>query len=201
MTLYYAIVFGILAFEVTVFFLFMAPLPLQWKKSVFNWLATSPTVAHAQYIMRIVFGFIFVLFLDSVNRLKTINEATGAGLDDQMGGSTVGYDIRAEASVAAKKFYAQRNMYLTGFTLFLLMILNSTYTMTLENLRLEEKVNRLEALTPESTAKNIDDAVKESTPYKMDTKLVAVQKDESKFMDDVPLKAEPSLTAVNQKAH
>lgn len=44
----------------------------------------------------------------------------------------------------ARKFYSQRNMYLCGFTLFLSLILNRTYTMILEVLRLEEKVKKYE---------------------------------------------------------
>lgn len=46
--------------------------------------------------------------------------------------------------VQARKFYSQRNMYLCGFTLFLSLILNRTYSMILETLRLEEKVKRYE---------------------------------------------------------
>jgi hypothetical protein len=42
--------------------------------------------------------------------------------------------------VQARKFYSQRNMYLCGFTLFLSLILNRTYVMILETLRLEEQV-------------------------------------------------------------
>ncbi len=42
----------------------------------------------------------------------------------------------------ARKFYSQRNMYLCGFTLFLSLILNRTYTMILEVLRLEEKLKQ-----------------------------------------------------------
>lgn len=42
--------------------------------------------------------------------------------------------------VQARKFYSQRNMYLCGFTLFLSLILNRTYIMILEVLRLEEKL-------------------------------------------------------------
>lgn len=47
--------------------------------------------------------------------------------------------------VQARKFYSQRNMYLCGFTLFLSLILNRTYIMILEVLRLEEKIKKLEA--------------------------------------------------------
>jgi len=46
--------------------------------------------------------------------------------------------------VQARKFYSQRNMYLTGFTLFLSLILNRTYGMILDVLRLEEKVRLYE---------------------------------------------------------
>lgn len=46
--------------------------------------------------------------------------------------------------VQARKFYSQRNMYLCGFTLFLSLILNRTYIMILETLRLEEKVKLYE---------------------------------------------------------
>jgi hypothetical protein len=46
--------------------------------------------------------------------------------------------------VQARKFYSQRNMYLCGFTLFLSLILNRTYMMILEVLRLEDRVKLLE---------------------------------------------------------
>ncbi len=46
--------------------------------------------------------------------------------------------------VQARKFYSERNMYLCGFTLFLSLILNRTYTMILELLRLEEKLKKFE---------------------------------------------------------
>lgn len=44
----------------------------------------------------------------------------------------------------ARKFYSQRNMYLCGFTLFLSLILNRTYMMIIDVLRLEDKVRRYE---------------------------------------------------------
>jgi len=46
--------------------------------------------------------------------------------------------------VQARKFYSQRNMYLCGFTLFLSLILNRTYIMILETLRLEQKLKQYE---------------------------------------------------------
>lgn len=55
--------------------------------------------------------------------------------------------------VQARKFYSQRNMYLCGFTLFLSLILNRTYVMILDTLRLEEKVKRYEG-DPKAQGKN-----------------------------------------------
>jgi B-cell receptor-associated protein 31 len=49
----------------------------------------------------------------------------------------------ARSDYQARKFYAQRNMYLCGFTLFLSLILNRTYVMILDTLRLEDEVKRL----------------------------------------------------------
>jgi hypothetical protein len=46
--------------------------------------------------------------------------------------------------VQARKFYSQRNMYLCGFTLFLSLILNRTYMMILETLKLEAKIKEME---------------------------------------------------------
>lgn len=52
--------------------------------------------------------------------------------------------------VQARKFYSQRNMYLCGFTLFLSLILNRTYVMILDTLRLEEEVKKLKGEKPSS---------------------------------------------------
>jgi B-cell receptor-associated protein 31 len=49
--------------------------------------------------------------------------------------------VRSE--VNARKFYSERNMYLCGFTLFLSLILNRTYVMILDELRLREEIKTL----------------------------------------------------------
>jgi predicted transcriptional regulator len=46
--------------------------------------------------------------------------------------------------VQARKFYSQRNMYLCGFTLFLSLILNRTYVMIIEVMRLEDRLRTYE---------------------------------------------------------
>ncbi|KAL9537802.1 hypothetical protein MBANPS3_011455 [Mucor bainieri] len=144
MALYYGIVFGILTVEIILFFLFLLPIPTRWQKPVFRWLATSPSVAHAQYIMKIVFVFIFILFLDSVNTLRAFYDVVNT--EDENGSipAAGNSDFRAQVGQAAKKFYAQRNLYLTGFTILLLLILNKIKTMAMDYIRLEDQFIELE---------------------------------------------------------
>ncbi len=65
-----------------------------------------------------------------------------ASTKDKNQAAVLGGSERME--VQARKFYSQRNMYLCGFTLFLSLILNRTYVMILDTLRLEERVKQLE---------------------------------------------------------
>jgi len=107
---------------------------------MFNFISESPIVAKLQYGMKITFIFILILFIDSVNRVYRV-QVELADSKDQGGAAALGHE---RAEVQARKFYSQRNMYLCGFTLFLSLILNRTYTMILEVLQLEEKVKNYE---------------------------------------------------------
>lgn len=51
--------------------------------------------------------------LDAINRLQRIDSSEADG------DRSMHHDYSYEANNKAKKFYAQRNLYLTGFTLFL----------------------------------------------------------------------------------
>lgn len=60
--------------------------------------------------------------------------------------------------VQARKFYSQRNMYLCGFTLFLSLILNRTYVMILDVLRLEEEVKTFKGDPAVKNGKSLQNA-------------------------------------------
>ncbi|KAL2847959.1 B-cell receptor-associated protein 31-like-domain-containing protein [Aspergillus pseudodeflectus] len=144
MTLYYSLVFCLLVFEMAVFMGLIVPLPFTVRRKLFAFVSESPIIAKLQYGLRITFIFILILFIDSVNRVYRVQlEVAAFGKE----GGNVG---RAAAlgtdrmEVQARKFYSQRNMYLCGFTLFLSLILNRTYTMILETLRLEDRIKLLE---------------------------------------------------------
>jgi len=140
MTLYYSLVFLLLMFEMVVFMALIIPMPFTWRKKLFTFISESPLIAKLQYGMKITFIFILILFIDSVNRVyrvqieKALAQKDGAA--ESLGGS-------ARMEIQARKFYSERNMYLCGFTLFLSLILNRTYVMILDQLRLEDELNRI----------------------------------------------------------
>ncbi|KAK6348778.1 hypothetical protein TWF730_009548 [Orbilia blumenaviensis] len=141
MTLYYSLVFALLMFEMGIFMILILPLPLTWRRQMFTFISTNPLIAKLQYGLKITFIFILILFIDSVNRVYRVQreliDATQGG--NARGGTTtiLGHE---RTEVQARKFYSQRNMYLCGFTLFLSLILNRTYVLILDILRLEEQV-------------------------------------------------------------
>ncbi|MCJ1452076.1 hypothetical protein MMC28_002417 [Mycoblastus sanguinarius] len=140
MTLYYTLVFALLVLEMSIFGLLIIPLPYSMKRKLFTFISDSPIIAKMQYGMKITFIFILILFIDSVNRVYSVQvelAKTKSKNNAMLEGS-------GRMEVQARKFYSQRNMYLCGFTLFLSLILNRTYVMILDTLRLEEKVKRYE---------------------------------------------------------
>jgi len=143
MTLYYSLVFLLLVAEMSLFMLLIVPLPFTWRRKLFTFISESPLIAKLQYGMKITFIFILILFIDSVNRVYRVQlELAAASDNNQQNRATIIGPERME--VQARKFYSQRNMYLCGFTLFLSLILNRTYMMILDVLRLEEKVKKYE---------------------------------------------------------
>ncbi|KAG0222067.1 hypothetical protein BGW41_006225 [Actinomortierella wolfii] len=109
------------------------PLPFKWRRGLLKFLSESRLMGHVQYAMKIVFIFVFILFLDALNRVIKVDEMGEHGHHHHG-------TVQTETSFAARKFYAQRNMYLTGFTLFLSLILNRTFFLILDLLKSEEKM-------------------------------------------------------------
>jgi len=144
MTLYYSLVFVLLVVEMVLFVGLIIPMPFTVKRKMFNFISESPLVAKLQYGMKITFIFILILFLDSVNRVYRVQVEMAAIAKDTTGAGRAAAMGSDRMEVQARKFYSQRNMYLTGFTLFLSLILNRTYGMILDVLRLEEKVKMYE---------------------------------------------------------
>lgn len=144
MTLYYTLVFMLLVAEMALFMLLVVPLPFTMRRRLFTFISENPIVAKVQYWLKITFVFILILFIDSVNRVYRVQVELAAATEGNNGQSATAIMGHERLEVQARKFYSQRNMYLCGFTLFLSLILNRTYIMILETLRLEEKVKLYE---------------------------------------------------------
>ncbi|PTB68299.1 B-cell receptor-associated 31-like protein [Trichoderma citrinoviride] len=144
MTLYYTLVFGLLMAEMALFMLLLVPLPFSAKRKIFTFISESPVIAKLQYWMKITFFFILILFVDSLNRVYRVQLEVMAAHEHAVKGNAAAVMGSERLEVQARKFYSQRNMYLCGFTLFLSLILNRTYVMILEVMRLEDKLRAYE---------------------------------------------------------
>ncbi|KAJ1647893.1 Endoplasmic reticulum transmembrane protein 3 [Coemansia erecta] len=119
-TLQYTGIFTLLMAEIFIFVLLILPMPQRWKRAMITWSSRSPVAQRALYFVRIAFGFILLLFADSVMRLyKVQKDKSSARLVDE----------HAICQLKLQQFYAQRNTYLTGITMFLGLILISTHSL------------------------------------------------------------------------
>ncbi|KAG0319846.1 hypothetical protein BGZ99_004880 [Dissophora globulifera] len=99
--------------------------------------------------------------MDSLNRVIKVEQITENTYPHH------GHGV--ETNVALQRFYAQRNMYLTGFTLFLSLILNRTFFMILDLLKSEEK---MEVIKKEASqqSKEYERALESETKLKKEVK-------------------------------
>lgn len=130
---------------------------------LYSFISENPLVAKLQYGLKITFIFILILFIDSVNRVYRVQIELAQASESNNGAYVLAPPFlcplqllilsvpasrqimgHERLEVQARKFYSQRNMYLCGFTLFLSLILNRTYIMILDVLRLEERVKQYE---------------------------------------------------------
>ncbi|KAJ2848930.1 Endoplasmic reticulum transmembrane protein 3 [Coemansia brasiliensis] len=119
-TLQYTGVFALLMAEIFVFILLILPMPTRWKRAMITWSSRSPVAQRVLYGVRIAFGFVFLLFADAIMRLRKVQQAKD---------STRLVDEHTLCQHKVQQFYAQRNTYLTGITMFLGLILISTHSL------------------------------------------------------------------------
>jgi len=157
MTIYYSLTFFLLAAEMVAFVLLLMPMPLKLRRSIFTFITTSSLVAKLAYALKISFIFIGVLFVDAVQRMLRITAESEAAKQQQGGVK----DVRVESNFAARKFYAQRNTYLTGFCLFLSLVLARTISILGDLVTAEDQLAALKVKTASGSKDQIQaDALK-----------------------------------------
>ncbi|KAK1228981.1 Endoplasmic reticulum transmembrane protein 3 [Marasmius sp. AFHP31] len=121
------------------FCVLVAPLPYTVRKGLFRFLSESVIIAKLAYGIKISFIFVAILFFDALQRMFRITAEVEAARSNKQGMG----DVRTETNFAARKFYAQRNVYLTGFTLFLSLVLTRTFYITLDLIHVQEEYAKL----------------------------------------------------------
>ncbi|BAO40483.1 endoplasmic reticulum transmembrane protein 3 [Kluyveromyces marxianus] len=127
MSLYHGLVYAILVVELITLTLLGLPLPLVLKKPVIKALSKPLLSSTVQITIKCVLGFILLLFVDSMNRVYGIESEL-----DRMKESGVGTYPHGKTEILSRKFFWQRNMYLTGITLFLTFLLTRVATLVWE---------------------------------------------------------------------
>lgn len=114
-----------------------------------------PTV---QVAIKCILGFVLILFVDCITKVYNINRELNMGKNPNSNsaatsGGTVLSQNRIE--VISRKFLAQRNMYLTGITLFLTFIVVRTYALVNQLLTLKDNYRAFDQKeeTPETKEK------------------------------------------------
>ncbi|KZP33266.1 endoplasmic reticulum protein [Athelia psychrophila] len=133
----------LLAAEMGTFCILVAPLPYAVRKRLFRFLSESPIVAKIAYGLKISFIFVGILFVDALQRMFRVTAESDLGKSH---GQPM-QDVRTETNFAARKFYAQRNVYLTGFTLFLSLVLTRCFYIILDLIHVQEEYAKLKQET------------------------------------------------------
>lgn len=159
MTLYYTFVFGILAFEMVMFLLLAMPVPSKFRKPITMALIKPFRLTQVQVAIKCVLAFILLLFIDTINRVYSINS--------ELSQTPLASGVSDRNEVQSRKFYAQRNMYLTGITLFLTFTVFRTYGLVWELLEMKEKFRAVpNQMNVEDLQKQIEAADKEIASMK-----------------------------------
>lgn len=138
MALYYNLVFGLLVIEMFFFTALSLPYPRKIRRGVLSTVSRPFQSEQVQIALKCIFGFVLVLFIDSVNRVYSVTAELSAAPGAPSSGSAV---VGDRTEIQARRFYAQRNMYLCGFTLFLTLILTRTYSFVSELILTKDKLD------------------------------------------------------------
>ncbi|KJA17880.1 hypothetical protein HYPSUDRAFT_45885 [Hypholoma sublateritium FD-334 SS-4] len=175
MTIYYSLTFMLLASEMVTFCLLVAPLPYSLKKRLFTFLTESKIVAKVAYGLKISFIFVAILFADALQRMFRVTAESDLARHNKQGMLS---DIRTDTGIAARKFYAQRNVYLTGFCLFLSLVLTRTFYIILDLIHTQEeyaKLKKATASSSRSTGAQSEDQAKEIAALKKEVEKAQKQ--------------------------
>lgn len=140
MSLYYSLVFIFLIVEVVIFSILALPIPTKLRKPLTLLLLKPFQLEVVQITIKCILGFILLLFVDTINKVYNIDTELNAASNANIKGGGIYSQDRIE--VLSRKFFAQRNMYLTGMTLFLTFTVVRTFSLVQELIELKDKYRK-----------------------------------------------------------
>ncbi|KAF8525713.1 B-cell receptor-associated protein 31-like-domain-containing protein [Gautieria morchelliformis] len=162
------------------FCIIVAPLPYAIRKRLFTFLSESPIVAKIAYGLKISFIFVGVLFVGESHAAQRMFRVTAETEMAKSGGHGI-QDVRTETNFAARKFYAQRNTYLTGFCLFLSLILTRTFYIILDLIHTQGEYAKLKQATSSQSRKDMASSDQSKVIAELKTKLASAEAKERDF--------------------
>ena len=144
MFIYFAFVYILLILEMVLFLALILPLPAKVTPIKKHFVRSLNFIAYTdettKIVSRSIFVFIFLMLVDSIKKLQNISLSSSTYRNNEMFSSNsfkneyTGSQIEAlnKNEFYKEKFFAQRNMYLTGFTLFLCFLILRTIHITNE---------------------------------------------------------------------
>ncbi|CCM05925.1 uncharacterized protein FIBRA_08163 [Fibroporia radiculosa] len=195
MTIYYSLTFMLLISEMVTFCVIVAPLPHAVRKRFFRFLSESPLVAKLAYGVKIAFIFVAILFVDAFQRMLRVT----AEADVAKGGGAGMQDVRTETNFASRKFYSQRNTYLTGFCLFLSLVLTRTFYILLDLVHTQEEYAKLKQETAKSSRGQIASQDQAKQVEELKKKLAAAE-EKTRDYDIVKKQAEQNAKEYDRLA-
>jgi B-cell receptor-associated protein 31 len=103
--------------EIAVFLFLVAPLPGRWKTALFGMIASSPVMDLLRRALIILTSFILLLFVDAVR--KSRSKAAG--------------EAHVQKMDRLALCFAQRNTWISGMAIFLMLVLNAFYKLIKDN--------------------------------------------------------------------
>ncbi|PAV61130.1 hypothetical protein WR25_02520 [Diploscapter pachys] len=132
MTLQWSIVAGILYFEIAITFILLLPWirPSLWSK-FFKSRAANAIGSHGRVFF---FSFAIVLFVLFADAIREVNKYSHVDLSLE---SSVRHTADADAMIHMRLFRAQRNFYIAGFALLLLLVIKRIMSLISRSAQLE----------------------------------------------------------------
>lgn len=136
--------------EMVSFCILVLPLPTAVRRRYISFFSNNEFIKSIQVGLKFTFFFILILFVDSVNRVYRVQQELAATHESSVATAVVSSD---RSEIQARRFYAQRNMYLCGFTLFLSLILNRTYVLVEDLVATKDKYTSITATSKTGSTK------------------------------------------------